>query len=93
MKIAINKDYGGFSLSEEAYEYLGIPWDGFGFAYSSDDMRTRPELIECIETLGTARASGPLACVAVIEIPDDVDYYIDDYDGIETVEEAHRSWS
>ena len=27
------------------------------------------------------------------EIPDDVEWEIDDYDGIETIHEVHRSWS
>jgi len=28
----------------------------------------------------------------VVDIPDDIEYEIDDYDGIESVHEAHRSW-
>jgi DNA modification methylase len=29
-KIVINAGYGGFDLSEEAYDFLGLPWDGHG---------------------------------------------------------------
>lgn len=92
MKVAINRCFGGFGLSEEAYKYLGLKWDGFGYAYRDYEMRTDPALIECIEKLGSEKASGLLSHVEVVEIPDDVDWYIDDYDGMETVEEKHRSW-
>ena len=92
MKIAINGCYGGFGLSKKAYEFLGIPWDGYGYKYCSENERTDPKLIECIETLGK-EASGELANIHVVDVPDDVDWCISEYDGIETVEEVHRSWS
>lgn len=91
MKIVINCCYGGFSLSEEAYNFLGIEWDGNGYAYSDDEKRTAPELIECVETLGD-KSFGWLAKLKVIEIPDDVDYEIEEYDGAEWVSEKHRKW-
>ena len=91
MKIAINKCYGGFTLSEEAYKFLGLEWDEFGGKYSDDDSRTDPKLIECIETLGE-KANGRFAYLTVIEIPDDIEWEIDSYDGVETVHEVHRSW-
>lgn len=84
MKIAINKCYGGFGLSKEAYDYLGIPWDGYGYAYNDDEKRTDTRLIECIETLG-AMADGRYASLRIVEVPDGVPYEIDCYDGIETV--------
>lgn len=89
MKIVINKCYGGFSLSEEAYKYLGIPWDGYGFKY--DDKRTDPKLVECVETLGNA-ASGVYAQLRVVEIPDGIDWEIGDYDGVEWIAEKHEIW-
>lgn len=91
MKIAINKCYGGFSLSKKAYEYLGIEWDGYGFDYNDYDKRTDPTLIKCIEELGK-KASGNGSDIKIIEIPDGIEYEIDDYDGIETVHEIHNSW-
>jgi hypothetical protein len=89
MKVVINKCYGGFGLSKEAYEYLGLDWDGYGYKY--DDNRTDPKLVECVETLGDI-ASGSLAELKVVEIPDDVKWEIDDYDGVETIHEVHRVW-
>lgn len=91
MKIAINRCYGGFSLSEKAYKYLGIPWDGYGFAYRDEENRTDPYLVKCIETLGDD-ASGACAELKVVDIPDDVKWEIEEYDGLEWVSEEHRSW-
>lgn len=91
MEVVINRCFGGFSLSQEAYEYLGIPWDGYGFEYRDYDLRTEKELIECVRTLGE-RANGDFAKLKIVSIPDDVKWYIEDYDGKETVEEEHRYW-
>jgi len=89
MKIAINTCFGGFSLSEKAYEFLGIKWDSYGYHFN--DNRVDKKLIKCIETL-KHEASGKCAKLKVIEIPDDIDYKINEYDGIESIEEVHRSW-
>ena len=58
---------------------------------SRTDDRTNPHLISVIEEIGE-EADGNYAQLEIIDIPDDVDWYIDDYDGIETVREKHRSW-
>lgn len=92
MKIVINSCFGGFSLSEEAYNYLGLKWDGYGFAYRVSADRADPKLVECVETLGSEKASGRLSRLKVVEVPDDAIWEIDNYDGMETVEEVHRSW-
>jgi agmatine/peptidylarginine deiminase len=56
------------------------------------DDRTNPHLIDIVEEMGE-EANGHCAQLKIIEIPDDVSYFIDDYDGAETVRETHRSWS
>ena len=89
MKIVINNDYGGFGLSEEAYKALGIPWDGYGFAF--DDDRANPKLIKVVEELGE-RVNGGCANLKVVEIPDGVSYDIAEYDGWEHIAEKHRTW-
>lgn len=91
MKIVINRCYGGFGLSKEAYEFLGLEWDGYGFKYDSDEQRTDPNLIRCVETLGK-KANGLFANLKVVDIPDDVDYEIEEYDGVESIHEVHRVW-
>lgn len=50
-------------------------------------------LIQCIEELGSDVASGSCAKLKIVEIPDDVDFVIDEYDGSETIHEKHHSWS
>jgi len=90
MEIVINTCYGGYSLSEEAYEELGLEWDGYGYDYEAD--RTNPKLVAVVRKLGEA-ANGQYAELKVIEIPDDVKWDIEEYDGIEWVAEKHRSWS
>ena len=89
MKVVINRCYGGFGLSEKAYEYLGIPWDGYG--YKCNENRADPKLIECVEKLGE-EADGTFAELKVVDIPDDVEYTIEEYDGLEWVAEKHRTW-
>ena len=89
MKVVINTCFGGFSLSKEAYEYLGIPWDGYGFAFNDD--RTNPKLVECVKTL-KEKANGRCSELKVVNIPDDVRWEIEDYDGCEWVSECHRTW-
>lgn len=88
-KVVINTRFGGYSLSKEAYKFLGIEWDGYGFEFDND--RTNPDLVRCVETLGKA-ADGRFAKLKVVKIPDDVEWEIDDYDGLETVHEVHRVW-
>lgn len=120
MKIAINKCFGGFGLSDAVHEKLielGIPhyknWDeipdgdapyvvdsdspskSFGSYYSNfrdEDKRTHPLLIQSIESVGLDKASSILANIKIVDIPDGVNFEINDYDGIESIHEVHRSW-
>lgn len=89
MKVVINKCYGGYGLSEKAYNYLGIEWDNYGYCFNDD--RSNPQLVKCVEELGEA-ANGELSELKVVEIPDDVEWTIGEYDGIEWVAEVHRIW-
>ena len=89
MKVVINKCYGGFGLSVEAYKFLSIPWDGYGYEFRQD--RTNPKLVKCVEELGE-EASGRFSSLKVVEIPDDVEWEIGEYDGTEWVAEKHRTW-
>ena len=90
MKVVINGCYGGYSLSDEALAYLGIPG---GSHYAYEDDRTNPKLVECVEKLGEAASHGRGSSLYVVEVPDDVKWTITDYDGVEQVEEVHRVWS
>lgn len=55
------------------------------------DNRADPLLVRTVEELGEA-ASGACSKLRVVEIPDGVEYQIDEYDGLESVHEKHRVW-
>lgn len=89
MKVVVNRCWGGFCLSRAAYAELGLPWDNYGFAMADD--RANPKLVAVVEKLGMD-ASGDFAELKVVEIPDDIEWEINGYDGMERVVEKHRSW-
>jgi hypothetical protein len=60
--------------------------------YDRDIPRDDPDLIAVVEELG-GDASDKFAELKVVEIPDGVDYEINDYDGSEHIAEKHRTWS
>ncbi len=89
MKVVKNSCYGGYALSEEAYKYLDLPWDGYGYEF--ENHRENPRLVEVVEALGN-KASGRCSNLRIVEVPDDAEWFIDEYDGWETVREKHRTW-
>jgi hypothetical protein len=140
MKIAVNRCYGGFGLSNIAIELYAKKKYGKKVCFYTDEIihgvyrkvdrdsdvdllfpllkdcgdtikqdelsaqlrsenwidddsieRNDPFLIETIEELGT-KASGKYAYIVIVEIPDDVDWEIVEYDGHEHVAEVHRTW-
>jgi hypothetical protein len=95
MKIVINDCHGGFSLSDAAIErYVKLAdltitdTDKF---YSRDIPRDDTALVQTIEELGVL-ANGDFARLKIVEVPDDVNWYIGDYGGLEWVAERHRTW-
>ena len=56
-----------------------------------DSERNDPLLIQIIEEMGDA-ANGTRAKLEIIEIPDGVDFTIEEYDGNEHIAEKHRTW-
>jgi len=62
------------------------------YFYDHDIERDDPILIEVVELLGK-EANGDYAELRIVEIPDDVEWIISEYDGKERIEESHRSWS
>lgn len=92
MKVVINSRHGGFGLSDEAQtlykERKGITDTNW---YYWDISRDDPVLVELVEKLGD-KAGHQYANLKVVDIPDDVDWYIEEYDGLEWVAEKHRTW-
>lgn len=114
MKIVINSDFGGFGLSDEAFErYLelkeieyvkekstyfseyyikGSPGNPDQYLSAHDIKRDDPCLIQVVEELGN-KANYTYSCLKIVEIPDDVEWVLQDYDGMEHIAEKHRTWS
>ena len=94
MKVVINTCHGGFSLSKEAVDYIWNKYhktiDEYSLYESAD--RSDPALIDAVETLGE-KADGGFAELKIVEVPDDVKWHIEEYDGKEWVAEDHRTWS
>lgn len=143
-KIAINKCYGGFSLSHQgvmlyakkkkikifAYKHGSYSSGEFKYeeyapkkgdkesmflAYSTKELtgtdhkqrnkelnenyfptrdfeRDDPTLIEVIEELGK-KANGACADLKIVEIPDDIEWQIEEYDGLEHIAQKHSTWA
>lgn len=66
----------------------GVKFHGHDF----NDDRANPHLVAAVEALGDD-AAGEYAELRVVEIPDGVDYEINEYDGREHIAERHRTWS
>lgn len=60
--------------------------------YCRDIARDDPAMVQAVQELGDA-ANGGYAELVVVDIPDDVEWTIKEYDGMEHVAEAHRTWS
>lgn len=139
MKVILNKRYGGFDVSDAAYElyakkkgitlykytdqinrdmtrvYTRVDFgdrvgvmthyftcdfgknpdeksvDWSKMLYLSSEHREDKTLIEVVEELGKA-ASGSFGELVIVEIPDGMDYVIDDYDGFEMLHEKVQVW-
>lgn len=91
--VVINDCYGGFGLSERAFqEYKKLAGISDPEFYDRDIPRDDPYLIKIIKTLGMS-SNGPHANLKIVEIPGDVEWLIQEYDGAEWVAEKHRTWS
>ncbi len=90
MKVVINDCFGGFSLSEKVLDWLKhkkqiSDLDQYEIA------RNDPDLIEGIETFKEESGS-KYSKLKIVEIPDNVDYIIEEYDGKEWIAEKHLTW-
>ena len=90
MKVVINDCHGGFGLTEAALnEYKirkGITDENFWYYNIPRDC---PVLVEMVEQ---GDAGGVYSDLKIVEIPDDVNWYIEEYDGLEHIAERHRTW-
>lgn len=66
-----------------------LPNDSFFSNYGIN--RDDPLLVQVVEDLGE-KANGPCSRLVIVEIPDGVEWEIDEYDGLEHIAEKHRIW-
>ena len=53
--------------------------------------RSCPVLIETVERMGS-KAGRSLSKLRIVEIPDGVEFEINEYDGVESIHEVHQTW-
>lgn len=71
------------NISDEDYKQYSLNLD--------EGSREDTVLIEVLEEL-KEEANGKYSDLKIVEIPDDLDYVIDNYDGIETLHQKVQEW-
>ena len=64
-------------------DYGGFPWEFRNLARNDKIL---------ISMIKIGQKQGYYNHIKIVEIPDDVEFVIEDYDGIEWVAEKHRIW-
>ncbi len=79
-------------FSEEFEMYDRERHDGHDLISDHDMNRDDPDLVAVVEEYGEG-ANTRYSKLKVVEIPEDVEWEIQEYDGAEWVAEKHRTWS
>lgn len=88
-KLAINEPifpgekYDDGSTVHHSFDYWVSP---------PNEIRTDPIFISLMKEKGSAFCSGTVSELKVVEIPDGIEWIIEEYDGIEWISEKHRTW-
>jgi len=116
MKVVINSCFGGFGLSDAAFEKLldrkGVAWEKIKDKYDLDvyykaghleeedhylsyrqftENRADPDLVAVVEQFGND-VNTVYSKLRIVDIPDDVEYTVEECDGLEHIAENHRTW-
>ena len=90
-KVVINSDYGGFGLSDIAISLLEksgcYAIDGIrriNEYYDNSHTRDSELLVKVVDELGEA-ANSHFSKLQIKEVPDEYDFVIDNYDGLEKI--------
>ena len=79
-------------LDRDTQQRLGNKIIVEGVEFNARDIpRNDPVLVSVINRLGS-KANGDYAILKVVEVPPNVDWFVDEYDGKEWVAEKHRTW-
>ena len=91
-RIVINDCFGGYGLSEDALEeYKRMACIEDPEFTDQDIDRDDTYLVRLVEEWGE-RAEDNFAQLKIVDIPADVDWIIQEYDGHEWIAERHRTW-
>jgi len=93
MRVAIDvMPYGDFSLSKLAIEKIQPFFETHVCNLELEEsFRSDPRVIKVIDEIGCEAASGSSCNIIIIEIPDDIDWYIEKK-CVEWIAEKHRTW-
>jgi hypothetical protein len=86
----INRESDFWSMSREEKMAYNKAWSEQNF-HDRDIARDDPILVQVVQELGID-ANSRYSELKIVEIPDDVEWQIDEYDGNEWVAEKHRTW-
>ena len=91
-RIVINTKHGGFGLSEQASRLFA---QRTGIAnkelWSDRDIARDDPVLVIVRELGVD-ADTRYAKLKIVEVPYEVEWQIEEYDGVEWVAEKHRTW-
>lgn len=92
VKILFKGDkYEDGSICNSFYGYLDN--EKLGIVSINDyEYRADERLIKAIKEVGLDKANGNFAKLKIVKIPSNIEWEIDDYDGVERIKEKHRSW-
>lgn len=89
-EVVYNACFGGFGLSPSA-EKAFCKLKHRKSMYSRDIPRDDKHLVQIVKKMGK-QANGSYADLKIVEIPADIKWHIEEYDGNEHVAEDHRAW-
>lgn len=98
-KVVINEIGDGIHLTRKGLEYLGINIDrttsiiipeDLGYA-TRNQLRSSEELLELVED-SKGLVDNRFCKLKLMEIPDDIEYYVDYNSGHEMIREVHNYW-
>ncbi len=75
----------------EKYPYTDEVRKSFMDSYCRDIPRDDPLLLKVVDSMGQA-AAGQCCKIGIVEIPRDVSWHVEEYDGFEHVAQDHRTW-
>lgn len=87
-------DLKGLKYTKELdkYSFTNYNVEGHEDWYYREIDRGDPTLIQVVEEMGKD-ANGDYAKLSIVVVPDGIEWQIEEYDGMEWVAEAHRTWS